>query len=158
VTARFVFRLEPVLELRERREELAQGELARAIGALAAQQEAAIAAEREVEARLAAMRGLQGGVVEIARLRAAHDGLQHARRVADHERQGVAHMEAVAADRQGDLVRASQDREALARLRRRQLADHEQESRRREAVVLDEIGLRRHMRARLGPVPGTASA
>jgi flagellar protein FliJ len=144
VSARFRFRLEPVLDHRARREELAQQELSRALAALSAQEEVAVAAERRVGDELAALRALLAGPVPLLELRAAHDAVAHARRVAEHERAGADRLDAVALDRRADLMRASQEREALTKLRGRQQAAHEREVERREGALVDELAARRH--------------
>src|SRR5689334_5983759 len=146
----FRFRLEPVLDHRTRREELAQQELSRALAALSAQEEVAVAAERRVADELAALRALLPGPVPLLELRAAHDAVAHAPRVAEHEGAGADRLEAVALDRRADLMRASQGREALTKLRGRQQAAHEREVERREGARVDELAARRHAdRARL---------
>ena len=87
--ARFRFRLEQVLDHRTRREDLMKQELARAMAAVALQQEKAVTAERAVESALAEMRALMDGSVELDRLRAGHDALAMMRARAAHERATV---------------------------------------------------------------------
>lgn len=151
----FRFRLEPVLEQREREEDLAQRELARAISAAAAQQELAVAADRAAEAALADLRALQtGGPVPLRELRERHDALARARMIAAHEAAAARALEAVAAERRRDLVAARQAVEALERLKERQRSAHLAELRRHDARHLDEVALRRYRAgARLGGAP-----
>jgi flagellar export protein FliJ len=83
-------------------------------------------------------------------LRSRHDDLSLARQRAAHERASVHSLEAVADERRADLVRASQEREALSQLRRTAERRHRAEGLRREAIVLDELAMRRVGRSRTG--------
>jgi flagellar export protein FliJ len=138
----FRFRLEKVLDHRSRHEEMVRQELASAIAAVAAQQERAVAAQRRVEDEIAGFRALASDTIELADLRAKHQDLLVARGRAAHERSVVGQLEVVADDRRADLVRASQDREALVRLRRTAEERHRAERARVEANALDELALR----------------
>lgn len=121
-------------------------ELAGAIAAVAAQQERAVEAEGRVEQELAVLRSAIGEPTTLAELRAKHDDLALARGRAAHEAQVVEQLAAVADERRAELVRASQDREALAKLRRSAHERHTAETARAEANALDELALRRGRR------------
>jgi flagellar FliJ protein len=148
VIPRFRFRLEQVLDHRTRREDLARQELAHAAAATAAQQQRVLAADADMERDLAALRDMMGGAVELDALRAAHDALALTRSRARHERTTLAGLEAVADERRQDLVRASQEREALTQLRRRAHERHRVAERHDEAITMDELAMRRTARAR----------
>lgn len=150
--ARFKFRLEQVLDHRSRREDLAKQELAQAMAAVAAQQEKAVAAERAVEAALVALRALMDEPVELDRLRAGHEGLALLRARAVHERAGMEALAVVADERRADLVRSSQEREALTQLRATAVERHRVEELRVEGIALDELAMRRATRR-----PGVAA-
>jgi flagellar export protein FliJ len=150
--SKFRFRLDKVLDHRSRHEELVRQELASAIAAVAAQQERALQAQRRVEDELAGFRELVSEPIGLADLRAKHQDLLVARGRAAHETSVVGQLEVVADDRRTDLVRASQDREALVRLRRNAEARHRAEWARVEANTLDELALRRAPRG-----PGCAA-
>ena len=145
---RFRFRLEQVLDHRARREDLARQELAHAVGAVATQQERVVAADADMERALMALRDLMGGAVELDALRAAHDALALTRSRARHERTTLSGLEAVADERRQDLIRASQQREALTQLRLRALERHRVAERHDEAITMDELAMRRTARAR----------
>lgn len=150
MTTRFRFRLEQVLDHRARREDLARQELARAMSAAAAQQERAVAAEAAVERALGALRCLMERPVSLDALRAGHEELAFARQRAAHERSVAGSLEAVADERRADLVRASQDREALAQLRSKAQERHRLEELRLEGAAMDELAVRRVARPRVG--------
>jgi len=150
VSHRFRFRLEQVLDHRARREDLMRQELAQAMSAAAAQQQRAVAAEDAVAAGLAALRRLMEGPVALDALRAGHEELAFARQRAAHERTVVGRLEAVADERRADLVRASQDREAISQLRERALERHRLEELRLEGIAMDELAMRRVPRPRVG--------
>ena len=121
-------------------------ELARAMSAVAAQQERAVAAEADVGATLAVLRRLMEGAVVITALRAGHEDLAYARARAGHERATVEGLAVVADERRADLVRASQEREALTQLRATALERHRVEDLRLEGIELDELAMRRTAR------------
>ncbi len=139
----FRFRLEQVLDHRTRREDLMKQELAQAMAAVAAQQERATAAERAVERALASLREMMDGAAELGALRSGHEGLALLRARAAHERATVEGLAAVAGERRAELVRASQDREALTQLRASALERHRVEGLRQEGAELDELATRR---------------
>ncbi|CAN0515215.1 unnamed protein product, partial [Phaeothamnion confervicola] len=143
VSPPFRFRLEQVLDHRSRREDLMRQELAQAMAAVAAQQERAVAAQGAVATALAALRSLMGAPIELDALRAGHHGLSLLRSRAAHERSTVEGLEVVADERRADLVRASQEREALVQLRRTALERHRVEAQRLEGLELDELAGRR---------------
>ena len=145
---RFRFRLEQVLDVRTRREDLARQELAHAMMAVAAQQERVVAADADMERELAGLREMMGGAVELDALRSAHDALALARSRARHERSTLSALGQVADERRDDLVRASQQREALSQLRLRALERHRVAERHDEAIEMDELAMRRTARAR----------
>lgn len=145
---RFRFRLEQVLDHRTRREDLARQELAHAVAAVASQQERVVAADRDMERDLAALRDLMGAAVELDALRAAHDALALTRSRARHERASLAALDLVADERRQDLVRASQQRQALTQLRAHALERHRVAERHDEALTMDELAMRRTARAR----------
>jgi flagellar protein FliJ len=148
VIPRFRFRLEQVLDHRTRREDLARQELAHAAAAAATQQQRVTAADEDLERDLATLRDMMGGAVELDALRAAHDALALTRSRARHERTTLAGLEALADERRQDLVRASQEREALTQLRLRAHERHRVAERHDEAITMDELAMRRTARAR----------
>ena len=148
----FRFRLEQVLDVRTRREDLLRQELAQAMAAVAAQQARAVAAGQAVERALVALRVLMEEAVELNALRSAHEDLALIRSRAAWERASVESLAAVADERRADLVRASQEREALTQLRATALERHRVEGRRLEGIELDELAMRRAARR-----PGVAA-
>jgi flagellar FliJ protein len=142
----FRFRLEPVLDLRTRREELLQMELAQSLRAFASQQERAVAAQEALEAGVAAMRDRAAGSASLLDLRSGHEEIGRLRRVMEYEREVAAQMEAIALERREDLVRASQERETLVSLRDRAKRAHVAEAERKEQGEMDELATRRAAR------------
>lgn len=153
----FRFRLEPVLDLRRRREELLQMELAQALRAFAAQQERAVAAQHALEAGVAALRERAAGSASLLDLRSGHEEIGRLRRIMEYEREVAVQMEAVALERREDLVRASQERETLVSLRDRAQREHVAEEARKEQGELDELATRRAARERSGAGRGAAA-
>lgn len=151
----FRFRLEPVLDLRRRREDAVRGEYAQALRAVATQQERAVEAQCAVEAATGALRVQSVAPVALLELRAMSDELGRLRRIVAHEREMVGRMEELADERRRELVQASRDREALETLRRRAEDAHRAAEGRREQAVLDELATRRAAR---GGAPAGAAA
>ena len=151
------FRLQPILEQRRRREELARREFAQALSALTRQEEAAVAAEQIAASQEAGLRLMSSETNELWRLRSGHDAMVAARRRAAHERAACEQHDLAASARRGDLVKASQDREALTQLERTQHSRHLTEIRRIEAAMLDEIAVALHVsELSAGEVPAEA--
>jgi flagellar FliJ protein len=142
----FRFRLEPVLDLRRRREELLQLELAQALRAFASQQERVVAAECALEAGVAEMRARAGGSASLLDLRSGHEEIGRLRRVMEFEREVAVQMEAVALERREALVAASQERETLVSLKDRAMRAHVAEEARRDQGEMDELATRRAAR------------
>ena len=145
---RFRFRLQQVLDVRARREDLARQELAHAMMAVATQQERVVEADGDMERELGALREMMGATVELDRLRGAHDALALARSRARHERATLSALGDVADERRAALVLASQQREALTQLRLRALERHRVDERHDEAIQMDELAMRRTARSR----------
>ena len=128
------FRLERVRALRERREEQVKQEFA---VALQATQRCRDELER-VAARIEAARGAQ--LIAAADDLGAHQSylerLERAHEVALDE---LARHELELAERRTALTKASQDLEALERLKEKGLDDHNREAARVEQIMLDEI-------------------
>ena len=146
MSGRFKFRLEQVLDHRARREDVVRLELAQAMAAVAAQQEKAVAAQAQLDSGLAHLRALMETPTELAALRAAHADLAVLRARAAYEEATVERLGEVADERRADLVRASQDKEAIGRLRERALERHRAEGLRQDAIAMDELALRRAAR------------
>lgn len=123
-------------------------ELAQAVAALAAQQQKAVAARARVQEGVAAVRGLMARPGDAAALRGAHADLLVLRARSAHEDATVLQLDRIAAERRADLVRASQEKQAVGRLRERALARHAAEELRRDAAAMDELALRRARRGR----------
>jgi flagellar FliJ protein len=141
VTGSFRFRLERVRAVRERKEELAQQELARSISRLSSTQEELRSAEAELEQARAEQRSAVSGqgTTDGRELQAHQAFLEHieqrrTRRVSDLERR-----EAEVADRNAELVTAAGEHEMLNRLKDRRKVEHEREAARLEGRVLDEM-------------------
>lgn len=136
----FRFRLERVLQHRQRRLDARTLEAARAAGALQAARSALAVARRDL-----AISEQQAATARLGRL----NGVELTRQLAWHENlaANVRHLEAVVAAAvqeneaaQERLRAAWRDREALQRLKERQHREWTQQEERRERLTLDEIG------------------
>jgi flagellar export protein FliJ len=128
------FRLERIRALRERREEEAKMELA---GALMRRQQCREELTR-AEARIADARRAQldAACAELRDHQAYLERMEQARRLTLDE---LARHEQDVAGRRARLVTASQEREALEKLKEKGLDAHNREQARVEQITLDEI-------------------
>jgi flagellar export protein FliJ len=128
------FRLERVRALRERREEQAKQEFAVALQA----RERCHDEVARTEARIDSARGKQMSAAgdELQAHQSYMERLEHALELV---RQDLARREIELAERNVALTKASQDLEALERLKEKGLDDHNREAARVEQNMLDEI-------------------
>ncbi len=159
----FTFRLDPVLDIRRRREEQVQGELAQAIRAAADQQARAQMADQAVCQAIENLRLASEQPMQLLELRALNDEVDRLRRVHAYEVEMASRLEDIAAERRDELIQASRDREALDGLRRRAEDAFRREQGRVEQAELDELATRRASRAAAedhhrGPSPAGAAA
>ena len=145
----FRFRLERVRALRERREDLARQELAKAISRLTGSEDRLRAVEDHLERVRAAQRDATSAATTVTaeELSARQAFVEHieAQRVSGaHE---LARHEAAVADRGSELGEAAREHHMLERLKERQRAEHDCEAGRRESIMLDEIAIDRFRRS-----------
>ena len=147
----FHFRLERVRALRQRKENLARQDLARAIS----QRAGSLDRLQRVEDHLEQARSHQrlagaGGdttTVSAAELLARQAFVEHVEAQRTMGMRELERHEADVADRDTQLGRAAREHEIIERLKDRQRAEHEHEAGRRESEQLDEIGLERFRRS-----------
>lgn len=144
----FRFRLERVRAVRERKEKLAQQELAKSISRMSSRQaelastEADLAHARDEHRTAAAEPGaVQGG--ELLARQAFLERIEAQRRARAIE---LERSEAEVAARNASLASAASEHEMLNRLRERRRREHDREQARRESHVLDEIAAARFRR------------
>jgi flagellar protein FliJ len=149
----FRFRLERVRVLRQRKENLARHELARAISRRSGSEDRLRRVEDHLEQALTHQRlatgeaGRGASTVTAADLIARQAFVEH---VEAQRTMGIRELErhdADVADRDSLLGRAAREREILDRLKDRRRAEYEREAVRREGFLLDEIGLQRFRRS-----------
>jgi flagellar FliJ protein len=145
----FRFRLERVRALRERREDLARQELAKAVSRLTGSRSRLDAVDADLERVLAEQRVATSAAstVEAAELRARQAVVERieAQRVTDARE--LRQREADVAERDSELGQAAREHRMLERLKERQHAEHDREAGRRESIVLDEIAIDRFRRS-----------
>jgi flagellar FliJ protein len=137
----FRFRLERVRAVRERKEKLAQQELARSMSRLSDTRAELRSAEATVERARAQQRdaGVASQRVGGAELRARQAFLERVEADRSTRVQDVQRSEAEVADRGEKLVVAATEHEMLNRLRERRRSEHELEAARDENKLLDEM-------------------
>jgi flagellar protein FliJ len=137
----FRFRLERVRAVRERKEKLAQQELARSISRLSGTREELRSAEEVLERAQEEQRSAAGpvGAAELQSRQAFLERIEARRTVSAMD---VTRGEAEVADLGAALVVAAGEHEMLNRLRDRRRGEHERESMRHENKVLDEMAAR----------------
>jgi flagellar export protein FliJ len=144
----FRFRLERVRAVRERKEKLAQTELANAIS----RHSSSVTELRSADERLEHAREQQRGVVEETTV-SANDLLARQtflERVEAQRRLRAGELEqreSELAQRDAELATAASEHEMLIRLRERHRGEHEREAARVEQGALDEIAVTRFGRS-----------
>jgi flagellar FliJ protein len=144
----FRFRLERVRAVRERRERLAQQELAQSISRLASSEAELRSADSSVEQARAEQRDavaaprMLGGTELLAR-QAFLERVEAERRVRELE---LERSEAEVDERSATLTTAATEHQMLERLRERRRGEHDREVARVEGNLLDEIATARHAR------------
>jgi flagellar protein FliJ len=138
----FRFRLERVRAVRERKEKLAQQELARSISRLSSTREELRNTEALLERAQDEHRSVVAGTVGAAELQSRQAFLERIEARRTVSAIDVTREEAEVADRNAALVIAAGEHEMLNRLRDRRRGEHERESMRSENKVLDEMAAR----------------
>jgi flagellar protein FliJ len=141
----FRFRLERVRAVRERKEKLAQQELARSMTRLSDTRAELEDAEASVEKARDEQRSASAAAepVGAAELQARQAFLERVEANRSHRAQDVRRGEAEVADLGAKLVVAASEHEMLNRLRDRRRSEHDRESARREGNVMDEMAATR---------------
>jgi flagellar export protein FliJ len=141
----FRFRLERVRAVRERKEKLAQQELARSLTRLSGTRQQLRSAEAEIERAQAEQRSAvtAPGRLDAAELQSRQAFLERVEARRSLRAQDVRRGEVEVAERNAELVLAAGEHEMLNRLRDRRRGEHERETARRESKVLDEIATSR---------------
>jgi flagellar export protein FliJ len=137
----FRFRLERVRAVRERKEQLAQEQLARSLSRLSDSQAGVRDADADLQRALDEQRRIAGagGPVcgdELLARQAFVERVEQQRQRSELE---LERSEADVADRNAELVRAASEHEMLIRLRERRRGEHEREQARQESNANDEI-------------------
>ncbi len=145
----FRFRLERVRAVRERKETLAQQELARSISRLSDTRERLRDSEAELERALAGQRdaATAPGTIGAAELQSRQAFLESVEQQRSERKREVTRGETDVANRSAELLVAAGEHEMLKRLRARRRSEHERETARRESKVLDEMAASRARRS-----------
>jgi flagellar export protein FliJ len=128
------FRLERVRALRERHEEQVKQEFAVALQAREHRQDEVTRTRARIEAARAAQ--LHASADDLRAHQSYVERLEHALQL---EIEDLARCEVELSERRAELTKASQDLEALERLKEKGLVDHNREAARVEQNMLDEI-------------------
>jgi flagellar export protein FliJ len=144
----FRFRLERVRAVRERRERLAQQQLATSISRLSSSEAELRSADSDVEHARAEQRDAAGvsGRVGASELLARHMFLERVEAERRARALELARSEAEVAEMGERLATAATEHEMLKRLRERRRGEHDLELKRREQATLDEIATIRYGR------------
>jgi flagellar export protein FliJ len=144
----FRFRLERVRAVRERKEKLAQRELAEAISRRTSTVAELRTADADVEHAHAEQRSVavERGAVSATDLLARQAFLERVESQRHLRARELEQRDAEVAERDAELAAAASEHEMLNRLRERRLGEHDREATRREVGLLDEIAAARFRR------------
>jgi len=144
----FRFRLERVRAVRERREKLAQQELAAAISRQSNTEADLRGSDADLEhARAEQRTAVEPKAVSATELLARQAFLERIEAQRGRHARDLAQREAEVAERDANLTVAAGEHEMLNRLRERHRGEHAREAARRESIVLDEIAAARFGRS-----------
>jgi flagellar export protein FliJ len=142
----FRFRLEKLLELRRRREDLAQREFAEAQQAVQAAQRAVLGVLQEQDAARKAVQELKQGEVDLVRLRLQESYRTALERRLDREREVLQERGRVEAEKRRALVEMRKGVRVLERFREKKLKGWRAEADLEERRFLDEVAQRAAVR------------
>ena len=135
--------------MRERREMLAQQELAKSLSRMSGTQAQLRSTEADLEQAHAEQRAITGepGTVDAAELQARQAFLESVEARQSRQALDLTRSEAEVADRGAKLVTAAGEHEMLNRLRERRRGEHDRETARTESKLLDEMAGARAQRS-----------
>ena len=146
-TPPFKFRLERIRSVRERVEEQAKEDLAASLALRLRGEGMLRAAEAELEAARATRRSTGSGAPASGLdLLAAQAYVEHAERRREARMLDLDRCDAEVETRRHALMRASQERQALERLKDKKRREHDLEAQRVVGVALDEMSMNMHRR------------
>ncbi len=145
----FRFRLERVRAVRERKEMLAQQELAKSLQRMSGTQAELRGTEADLEQAQAEQRTMasEPGIVDAAELQARQAFLESVEARRSRQALDLTQTEAEVAERNAMLVTAAGEHEMLNRLRDRRRGEHDRETARTENKLLDEMAGARAQRS-----------
>jgi flagellar protein FliJ len=145
----FRFRLERVRTVRERKEQLAQQELAAALARRTSTETELRAVEASLEHARAEQRSAssQGSAVSATEMLARQAFLERIETQRGVQERELLQRDTEVADRDARLASAASEHEMLNRLRERQRGEHDRELARREQGTIDEIAVTRFGRS-----------
>ena len=142
----FIFKLERVRALRERKEELAKEELAASLAHRLRGEAMLHAATETLEDARCKQRETAVVQVTAQDLQVRQAYIERAERERESASLDLDRRDAEVDARRTALQAAARDREVLERLKKRRRDEHRKESERREGAVLDEMALGIHRR------------
>lgn len=143
----FRFKLESVLRYRQTREESLKKELSQ-LALLAARERARLAQlETSLQNQFAEWRAAQRAQLNMELLNFLERHCERLRRERTAQEERVERAQQAVERKRQDVVKASQEREVLARLREKQRTEFLSEFLRREQNVLDEFATQRYARS-----------
>jgi flagellar FliJ protein len=144
----FRFRLERIRALRQRKEGVAQRELARALSERAGSEDRLRRVEERLDQAHTDQRlATDGPDTTAADLLARQAFVEHVEAQRALGMRDLERHDADVADCGAELGRAAREREILERLKERRRSEHEREAGRREGALLDEIAIERFRRS-----------
>lgn len=145
----FRFRLERVRAVRERKEMLAQQELAKSLQRMSGTQAQLRSTEADLEQAQAEQRTMasEPGIVDAAELQARQAFMESVEARRSRQALDLIQTEAEVAERNAMLVTAAGEHEMLNRLRDRRRGEHDRETSLTENKLLDEMAGARAQRS-----------
>jgi flagellar FliJ protein len=146
---KFVFKLEPVLQQRQRQEELAQKDFALALAEVGRVQDKIVGKQNELEKCLSVGVGETGQKLDVDRLIDNRRYIENIYLEMEALYQELQEKEEVARHRQHFLVMAAKDKESMSKFKEKKQQTWLREALSEEQKLLDEVGLQMSARSKL---------
>lgn len=148
---RFVYRLEPLLKLKDALEKEAQRSLARCLQTLRDTETRLLDLEHRAQAAWMLRQAGPGEAVDLERWRAVERYLVVTERAIVQAREDLAQAEAQVAEARAELTRAHQARMTLLRLKEKLQAQHALDLAHEDLLAADDMAVLRHRFTRPAP-------
>ena len=136
---KFVFRLQSVLSIKEKVEDLKKNEFGKAVGILAAERQKKVDLENAKADNVISLRTSINEGIQPEDIRQHNQYIDRLKQMIKHQEQVIIRAEAYVEEKRAELVEAMRDRKTLETLRDNDFEEYIIEEKKAEQQVVDEI-------------------